>query len=130
MRRRWVVRVLEPVGEWLNTLKSDDPDAYRLVTAAIDLLEEEGPALGRPMADRIEGSKYNNMKELRPQTIRVLFIFDPQREAILLTAGDKRDKWKQWYEDNIPLAEQRYEEWLVDTRVDKPAQRKGRKRNR
>lgn len=54
------------------------------------------------------------MKQLRPAgtSIRVLFIFDPHRQAILLVGGDKAGEWKQWYSDNIPIAEQRYENWL------------------
>jgi hypothetical protein len=36
------------------------------VTAAIDLLEMEGPTLGRPTVDKVKGSKFHSMKELRP----------------------------------------------------------------
>lgn len=55
------------------------------------------------------------MKELRPAgtSIRILFIFDPDRQAILLLGGDKRGNWKSWYDENIPVAEQRYEHWLA-----------------
>lgn len=49
--------------------------------------------LGRPYVDTLEGSKYPNMKELRftadDGVWRVAFAFDPQREAIVLVAGDK-----------------------------------------
>ncbi len=44
--------------------------------------------------------------------IRILFVFDPDRQAILLVAGDKAGQWKQWYTDNIPVAEARYQRWL------------------
>jgi hypothetical protein len=39
----------------------------------------------------MNGSKHTNMKELRPSgsTLRVLFAFDPKREALLLVGGDK-----------------------------------------
>ena len=51
-------------------------------------------ALRRPLADRVKGSRYHNMKDLRPPSpgsteIRMLFAFDPRREAIFLVAGDK-----------------------------------------
>ena len=61
------------------------------VTGAIDLLEMEGPTLGRPTVDKVKGSKFHSMKELRPAgtSIRILFIFDPRRQAILLLGGDK-----------------------------------------
>lgn len=55
------------------------------------------------------------MKELlRPAatSIRILFVFDPQRQAILLLGGDKAGDWKDWYDKNIPVADQRYEDWL------------------
>jgi hypothetical protein len=62
--------------------------------------------------DRVESSLHHNMKELRPGSvgrteIRVLFIFDPDRRAVLLVAGD----WKRWYDKNIFLADRRYDEW-------------------
>ncbi|MDQ0992634.1 hypothetical protein QFZ74_003862 [Streptomyces sp. V3I7] len=44
--------------------------------------------------------------------IRVLFAFDPERNAVLLVAGDKSGQWAEWYRRAIPLAEQRYTEWL------------------
>lgn len=57
------------------------------------------------------------MKELRAGSrgrseIRILFVFDPLRQAVLLVAGDKSESWKRWYQENIPLAERRYARWL------------------
>jgi hypothetical protein len=43
---------------------------------------------------------------------RILYIFDPKRNAVLLLAGDKAGKWEAWYRLAIPLAEQRYEDYL------------------
>ena len=55
------------------------------------------------------------MKELRPAgtSIRILFLFDPLRQAVLLLAGDKAGNWTNWYGENIPIAEQRYENRLA-----------------
>jgi hypothetical protein len=36
----------------------------------------------------------------------------PRRYAVLLVAGDKAGKWEAWYRQAIPLAEQRYEDYL------------------
>lgn len=75
------------------------------------------PELGRPLADRIQRSRLSNLKELRPGSpggrseIRILYIFDPGRNAVLLVAGDKAGKWDAWYRQAIPLAEQRYEDY-------------------
>jgi hypothetical protein len=40
--------------------------------------------------------------------VRLLFVFDPDREAIVLVAGDKAGRWSAWYAEAIPLAEERY----------------------
>ena len=111
---RWEVVLLDDVVDWFTSLSAHDTD---LVTAAIDLLEEHGPSLGRPVVDHIKASRHHNMKELRPGSsgrseIRILFAFDPQRRAVLLIAGDKAGNWKRWYDRNIPIADDRYEEWL------------------
>jgi hypothetical protein len=94
-----------------------DDDSYELVAAAIDKLADDGPTLGRPIVDLVKGSRHHNMKELRPGStgsskIRVLFVFDPQRRAVLLVGGDKSGEWNDWYVRNIKLADDRYDGWL------------------
>ena len=107
----WDVYFTAVAEEWLLGLGDDD---YAAMLAAIELLEEHGPALGRPAADRIEGSRHHNMKELRSfgGHLRALFAFDPKRRAIVLLGGDKRDDWSGWYERNIPIADDLYDEHL------------------
>ncbi len=57
------------------------------------VLEQFGPALGRPAVDSLKGSRHPNMKELRFNSAggvwRVAFAFDRSRRAVLLAAGDK-----------------------------------------
>ena len=84
------------------------------VVQAIDLLADTGPGLGRPLVDTIRGSSLPNLKELRPGTVRILFCFDPWRSSVLLVAGDKAGRWKAWYSEAIPLAEQRYETYVKE----------------
>ncbi len=110
--------MLDDVSDWYQTLYDRDPETASAVTAAIDLLEERGPTLGRPLVDTIKGSSLPNLKELRPGSagaseVRILFAFDPERQAVLLVAGDKAGRWNRWYRDNIPVAETRYNEWLA-----------------
>ena len=81
------------------------------------LLEEFGPQLGRPHADTLNGSDYANMKELRFKADggvwRVAFAFDPQRNAILLVAGDKSGtSSKRFYKRLIEKADMRYKAHL------------------
>ena len=52
------------------------------------------------------------MRELRVGSVRVLYVFDPRRVAILLLGGDKRDRWTAWYEHAVPEADRLYEEHL------------------
>ena len=109
------------VRNWLHALRSGDPVTRRLVAEAIDQLLDEGPRLGRPLADRISGSRLHNLKELRPGSagtseVRTLFIFDPVRNAVLLVAGDKSGRWKEWYREAIPAAEAAYEAYLKEQR--------------
>jgi hypothetical protein len=64
-----------------------------------------------------KGRAHHNMKELRPGSagrseVRILFAFDPERRAVLLVAGDKAGDWTRWYRRNIPVADERYDEWL------------------
>lgn len=55
------------------------------------------------------------MKELRAATggaLRVLFMFDPRRQVILLLGGDKSGEWSAWYEWAVPVADDLYDEYL------------------
>jgi hypothetical protein len=114
----WAIELHETVEVWFLELVAEDPETADLVEEAIEMLAATGPTLGRPLVDRIKGSSYHNMKELRPASVgasevRILFIFDPQRRAIMLVSGDKAGDWKGWYQRNMPLADQRYEEHLA-----------------
>lgn len=97
------------VRDWLDTLEAT---THGRVVQAIDTLADTGPGLGRPLVDTIHGSGIANLKELRPGSVRILLAFDPWRSTILLVAGDKAGRWKTWYAQAIPLAEQRYERYL------------------
>ena len=44
--------------------------------------------------------------------MRVLFIFDPRRRAIMLLGGDKSGKWNDWYTWAIPKADDLYDVYL------------------
>ena len=114
----WTVILLAEVVDWYETRALRDPESAELVEAAINLLGVHGPSLGRPAVDRLTGSSVHTLKELRPGSsgrtdIRILFVFDPDRQAILLVAGDKAGQWSDWYRENIPVAERHYANWLA-----------------
>lgn len=80
-------------------------------------LREVGPMLGRPDVDTLKESKFTNMKELRFKADggvwRVAFAFDPERDAILLVAGDKSGgSEKTFYRRLIEKADKRFMEHL------------------
>lgn len=94
-----------------------DRVTLRQIAAAIDALAVEGPSLGRPLVDTVKGSAIANMKELRPGSagsseVRLLFVFDPFRQAIILVGGDKSGNWQSWYSRAIPQAESAYAQHL------------------
>ncbi len=65
------------------------------------------------------------MKELRPGSsgaseMRLIFAFDPVREAVFLVAGDKSGQWREWYQKAIPLADERFEEHLMRLKEEQP----------
>lgn len=81
------------------------------------LLEINGPQLGRPHADTLNGSRHANMKELRfnadDGVWRVAFAFDPERKAILLAAGDKTGvSATRFYRRLIAKADERFDDHL------------------
>ena len=110
----WNVILVDEVDQWFVDLCATDQDLAEAVTAAIDMLEQVGPSLGRPLVDRIKGSRHHNMKELRVKSTRILFVFDPKQSAVLVVAGDKAGQWQAWYRHNIPVADDRYDQWLAD----------------
>jgi hypothetical protein len=53
----WEVNLHPEVEEWFLHLCRTDSISADLVAEAIDLLVEHGPALGRPLVDRLRGSR-------------------------------------------------------------------------
>jgi len=120
----WDVEYTDRFEEWWNGLDSAEQED---VAAKVGLLEECGPALGRPHVDTIRGSRHPNMKELIVQhagrPYRILFAFDPRRSAILLIGGDKTGR-DRWYEEYVPRADRLYDQHLETLRREDRARRR------
>jgi hypothetical protein len=117
------------VERWYLALCRTDPITADGIADAIDQPAAVGPALGRPLVDRIHGS-HHNMKELRPPStgsteVRLLFAFDPEREALFLVAGDKAGRWDTWYRQSIPIADDRFDEHLDELKKASQEQHRG-----
>ncbi len=99
----------------------------RAVLMYMGLLEEYGPHLSRPFADTLKGSTLTNLKELRVQyrgdPYRVLYAFDPKRQALLLVGGNKASD-KKWYERMMKLAETIFETHLEQLRMEEEDEEK------
>ena len=108
----WEVEYTDEFELWWQTLTEREQES---LNASVKLLEERGPSLGHPHSSGINGSKHTHMRELRTQTagkpFRTLYAFDPRRFAILLIGGDRTGDGR-WYETQVPIADQLYDEHL------------------
>src|SRR5215216_1657668 len=114
----WKVLYSDEYLAWFDGLTREE---HKAIAAAIELLKERGPTLGRPLVEHIEGSSLQKMKELRPMVggIRILFAFDVERAAIMLVGGDKTNLWDAWYREMIPVAERLYDAHVARTKKGK-----------
>ncbi|ELR98375.1 type II toxin-antitoxin system RelE/ParE family toxin [Gloeocapsa sp. PCC 73106] len=112
----WEIIFHRDFEEWFFEQNEEVQNSIAMV---LDTLEERGTNLGRPYVDTLKASKLPNLKELRVQhkgdPYRIIFIFDPQRQAVLLVAENKKGD-NRWYEKNIPIAEKRYKQYLEETK--------------
>lgn len=120
----WPVATTDDFDEWFTDLSEE---AQAEIIAKVELLKVLGPALARPHADTLNGSKHANMKELRADTsrqvLRIAFAFDPERAAILLVAGDKSGvSQKRFYKRLIAKADELFDAHLAKLK----AKRKGK----
>jgi hypothetical protein len=111
----WEIVTVEYFDDWFLGLNASEQQD---VLAAILVLEQFGPALGRPFVDSLKGTKkVKNLKELRVQhkgkPFRVFFAFDPLRQAVMLCGGDKTGD-KHFYKTMIPVAEREFLNYLQE----------------
>jgi hypothetical protein len=110
----WNVEYTDEFGLWWNGL---DEGEQIDVDACVRLLEAKGPNLSFPYSSGVKGSKHSHMRELRIQhagePYRVLYAFDPLRNAILLMGGNKTGN-KRWYDEFVPRAERLYDTHLEE----------------
>ena len=114
----WVVETTDEYDAWFLDLVENGQESIRM---KVELLGEYGPQLPRPYADTLKGSKLSNLKELRAQTenhvLRVAFLFDEERKAVLLIGGDKKGKnEKRFYKNLIKQAEEIFMQYLDERR--------------
>lgn len=104
---------------WFVSL--DTATDARAVARVVELLEERGVTLGTPHSTAINGSDKvlhgHALRELRVQSggrpLRVLYAYDPRRDAVLILGGDKTGD-DRWYETNVPRAIAIWEQYLAE----------------
>jgi hypothetical protein len=101
-------------GEWWNGLSESEQDS---IDRVVRILVAYGAALRFPYSSRVESSAFAQMRELRVQhqgrPYRVLYGFDPRRQAVLLLGGDKTGQ-DRWYEIYVPIADRIFNNYLND----------------
>ncbi len=110
--------VVEVIGTdefvaWYRLLTETEKKA---VTRVVDMLEEAGVNLRFPYSSALQDSRYP-LRELRPRQgnspLRVIYVFDPGRNAVLLIGGDKTGD-KPFYARIIPTAEKIWAAYLAE----------------
>lgn len=88
------------------------------IIRVVDSLQAQGATLGFTYSSAILGSSLA-LRELRVQVMgepfRILYVFDPARQAILLLGGNKVGRGNRWYKPAIRLAERLYAVYLKET---------------
>ena len=105
----WEVEGTDEFSRWFVGLTDEEQVS---VGRIVELLVEHGPSLPFPYSSGVEISRHRHMRELRIQhqgrPYRVLYAFDPRRQAILLLGGDKTGD-NRWYDENVPKADALYD---------------------
>jgi len=89
------------------------------VRASVELLRQYGVAISFPHSSGVVLSRHPHMRKLRVRCegspYRVLYAFNPLRNAVLLPGGDKTGG-DRWYEVHVPIADRLYDEHLTELR--------------
>lgn len=114
------IELTKKFEEWWFTLSDQEQND---ATAIIELLEEKGVLLPFPYSSGVEVSKFPEMRELRFQShghpFRVFYAFDPRRNAVLLTGGNKKGiNDNRFYKKFISIADRLFEEHLKSLKVE------------
>jgi hypothetical protein len=114
----WNIRQTEDFEDWFS---EGDEKLQEDIVTHVEILKEIGPLLGRPYADTLKGSSIKNLKELRfrsgSKVIRIFFIFDSERNGVLLIGGDKAGSGdKIFYDQMIAKSEKIYFRYLQQRR--------------
>ncbi|TXD32938.1 addiction module toxin RelE [Lujinxingia vulgaris] len=108
------ILVTDEYSEWFGSLDATEKKAVRRVVA---MLEQMGVTLPFPYSSSLKNTSHP-LRELRVKAkgtqIRVIYGFDPTRNALLLIGATKAGS-KRFYEQLISLAEKIWEDFHQET---------------
>jgi hypothetical protein len=96
---------------WYLALTEGEMEA---VAHMVGLVEMAGVTLGSPYSSQIKGSEHA-LRELRKkgQPIRIIYAFDPKRQAVMIIGGDKTGD-DRFYEVMVPQADKLFGRYLAE----------------
>jgi hypothetical protein len=104
------------VADWIANL---DDTMRAEVDEALAYLEEHGRAAALPdVRHRVQTSRhFPHMSEVRvdindDHVFRILAGFGPDERPALLLAGNKAGVADSWYDENVPVADERFDAYL------------------
>lgn len=107
------VLVTAEFEHWWDDLAVEE---QKSVAVVVSMLEERGITLPFPYSSSITSS--TKLRELRIQhagePYRVLYAFDPRRNAVLLLGGNKTGD-DRWYDTHVPRAEKLFAAYLKES---------------
>lgn len=103
----WDEKDRVPVKELLDSLSQK---TKQKIASWIDLLEQEGPHLRRPYADKVKDKLYELRIRFGFDNIRILYFFFLNDKIVLLHGFRKKD-WEIKPND-LELAERRMEDFI------------------
>jgi hypothetical protein len=110
----WEIEITAEFEVWWDSLTENEQED---VEAYVILLRQHGPSLRFPFSSGIQSSRHAHMRELRVQhggePYRVLYAFDPRRNAVLLIGGRKTGDGR-WYATFVPIADRLYDEYIAE----------------
>lgn len=100
--------------EFVTWLEQLGPSEREAVERLIALVELSGVSLGFPYSSALQGARFP-LRELRKrgQPLRIIYAFDPRRDAVMILGGDKTGR-DRFYEEMIPRAEKIWAQYLKE----------------
>lgn len=116
----WIIKQTEEFQDWFE---GSDKALQDDTLEHVEVLRQFGPQLGRPQVDTLKGSSITNLKELRfnsgNKVVRLFFVFDPDRNGVLIIGGDKAGSGdKSFYDKMIDKSEKIYSKYLEERKKD------------